>query len=112
MEDVRRKLALLAADRAVADVADAWLADWEASAVVELLLQLDSPTTAARAVELFEWLRGLAPDSPQAHLCTPATYAAMIGLYGSWGRPKQVSLSWPAAPPAMPVQALLPSCGK
>jgi hypothetical protein len=112
VEDVRRKLALLAADQAVADVAGAWLADWEAPAVVDLLLQLDSPTTAARAVELFEWLRGLAPDSPQAHLCTPGTYAAMIGLYGRWGRPKQVSLGWLAFSPAMPVQALLPSCAK
>ena len=99
------------ADQAVADEAGAWLAGWEAAGVVELLLQLDSPTTAARAVELFEWLRSLVPDSPQACLCTPATYAAMIGLYGRWGRPKQVSTGWRTVCP-LAVQALLPKLHK
>lgn len=92
VEEVRRKLALLPADAAVADVVPGWLAGWEAAGVVELLLQLDSPTTAQRALQLFEWLRALPPDSPHAHLCTPDTFAAMIGLYGRWRRPKAVRL--------------------
>ena len=90
VEDVRRKLALLPADQAVADAAGAWLAGWEPAQVVELLLQLDSPTTAVRARQLFEWLRGLPADSPHAHLCTPDAGAAMISLYGRWHKPKAV----------------------
>lgn len=59
VEEVRRKLALLPPEAAVADVAPTWLAGWDAATVVELLRQLDSPTTAAR------WggpKRCLAPD--------------------------------------------------
>jgi len=59
---------------------------------VGLLLLLDSPTTAARAVQLFEWLRGLPPDAPLAHLCSPDAYTAMIVLYGRWRKPKAVSV--------------------
>jgi hypothetical protein len=95
VEDVRRKLALLPADRLVADVVPAWLTGWEPAQVAELLTQLDSATTASRAVELFDWLRSLPPDSPQAHLVTPQAYAAMIGLYGRWRKPKPVRrLQW------------------
>lgn len=43
---------------------------------------------ACRAVQLFDWLRALPVDSPLAPLCTPATYATMIGLYGRWRKPK------------------------
>ncbi|KAL4458727.1 hypothetical protein ABPG75_013592 [Micractinium tetrahymenae] len=89
VEEVRRKLALLPPEAAVADVAPAWLAGWDAATVVDLLHQLDSPTTAARTLQLFDWLRGLAADSPLAHLCTPAAYAAMIELFGKWRKPKQ-----------------------
>jgi len=46
---------------------------------------------ACRAIQLFDWLRSLAPDSPQAGLCTPAVYCAMIGLFGQWRKPKQAS---------------------
>lgn len=91
VEEAQRKLALLSADVAVADVAPALLEGWDAELAAELLCQLDSPTTAARALQLFEWLHGLAPDSPHAHLCTPDTYAVMIGLYGRWRKPKAVS---------------------
>lgn len=90
VEAVRTKLALLPADRSVADEAPAWLADWHPDMVVQLLLLLDSPTTAARAVQLFEWLRALPPEAPLAHLCTPSTYTAMIELYGRWRKPKAV----------------------
>lgn len=92
VEEVRRKLALLPAGQAVADVAGGWLAGWDAAAAAQLLLLLDSPTTTARALQLFEWLRGLPADSPHAHLCSPEVYAAMIGLYGRWRKPKAVSL--------------------
>lgn len=91
VEAVRSKLALLPANRSVANEAPAWLADWQPEMVVQLLLLLDSPTTAARAVQLFEWLRGLPADAPLAQLCTPGTYAAMITLYGRWRKPKSVS---------------------
>ncbi|KAL4426696.1 hypothetical protein ABPG77_004752 [Micractinium sp. CCAP 211/92] len=89
VEEVRRKLALLPPEAAIADVAPTWLAGWDATTVVELLRQLDSPTTAARALQLFDWLRGLPAESPLAHLCTPGAYAAMIELFGKWRKPKQ-----------------------
>ncbi|PSC71010.1 Tbc2 translation chloroplastic isoform B [Micractinium conductrix] len=88
VEEVRLKLALLPEGSALDDHAPAWLAGWEEAQVVELLTQLDTPTTAARAVQLFDWLRALPVDSPLAPLCTPATYATMIGLYGRWRKPK------------------------
>ena len=91
VEAVRTKAALLPPDRSVADEAPAWLAGWQPGMVVQLLLLLDSPTTAARAVQLFDWLRALPPDAPLAHLCTPGAYAAMIALYGRWRKPKAVS---------------------
>ena len=94
VEAVRSKLALLPADRSVANEAPAWLADWQPEMMAQLLLLLDSPTTAARAVQLFEWLRGLPTDAPLAQLCTPGTYAAMITLYGRWRKPKSVSGEW------------------
>jgi hypothetical protein len=72
----------------VADVAANWLAGWDAEQVVGLLRKLESPTVAARALELFAWLRSLPPDSPQAQLYTPGAAAAVIGLYGSWRKPK------------------------
>ncbi|KAL4859186.1 putative aldo-keto reductase 2 [Chlorella vulgaris] len=86
--EVRRKLALLPPGHAVADVAANWLAGWDAEQVVGLLRKLESPTVAARALELFAWLRSLPPDSPQAQLYTPGAAAAVIGLYGSWRKPK------------------------
>jgi hypothetical protein len=48
VEEVRRKLALLPQGTAVAAAASHWLAGWDAVRVVELLGQLESPTTAAR----------------------------------------------------------------
>lgn len=88
MEDAHRKLALLPADVAVADVAPGWLSGWDAHRLCELLRLLASPTTAARAVELFGWLLGLPADSALAPLRSPAAFAAMIELYGRWRRPK------------------------
>jgi hypothetical protein len=88
VDEVQRKLALLPADVAVADVAPAWLSGWDAARLCELLRLLASPTTAARAVQLFDWLRALPQDSPLVPLRSPDAFAVMIHLYGGWRRPK------------------------
>lgn len=90
VEAARRKLALLPPGAAVADVAPSLLEGWDAARVLELLQALDSPTTAQRALQLFDWLHRLAPEAPHAQLCTGDTLCLMIGLYGGWRKPKAV----------------------
>lgn len=43
-----------------------------------------------RAVQLFEWVRSLPGDHPQAGLCCAATYATMMELHGTWRQPGKV----------------------
>lgn len=79
---VRAVMALGPQEPAVAAV-EPGLQHLDSSALAALLKELSKQGHIRRAVEIFDWLRGLPPDHDLHRLCDLYTYTTMISQCGS-----------------------------
>eukprot|EP00887_Chlorella_sp_A99_P006564 scaffold3.g6564.t1 len=93
VEELVRRVTALPADKPAGAQAEAWMAGWEAEPqrFPALLRALASPLLANRAIQLYEWVRGLDVQHPLAPLSAPAASAAMLSLFGTWKKPARVA---------------------
>lgn len=83
VEDVVAKISALRAGEAVGPAVSQSLHSLDSRAVAALLKDLAKVGQAARALELFDWLRGLdAGSSELCGLCDVYTYTTVISLCG------------------------------
>lgn len=105
VEDIVHICQQLPPGKPVPEAAYQALFHFDSRATALLLKDLSKAGLGARAVEIFDWLRGLDAGHPLSALCDVYTYTAMISMciYQQVWRPRQLS-----CPPCM--RALLHAC--